>query len=169
MVQLWWWPKARKKGYHYPLPPPNSLFQLVMSVQKSLLAFTFPSATVQMGNVIRLYVKDHSPNVIHILLPNKERHHKFQQTKQAKKGKGYWCFTFNGTAQRNSHLSFCSAHWPDIPLDNLVPGPSHQTQTRALTLGVWRGTTVFAISTDLYLSSTGLLWKIPFRPCLFFR
>lgn len=81
--------QSQEEGLPLHRPPPNSLFQSVMSVQKSLLAFTFPSATVQMGNVIRLYVKDHSPNVIHISLPNKEHHHKFQQTTQAKKGKGY--------------------------------------------------------------------------------
>lgn len=168
MVQLWWWPKARKKGYHYPRHPLNSLFKSVMSVQKSLLAFTFPSATVQMGNVIRLYVKDHSPNVIHISLPNKEHHHKFQQTKQAKKGKGYWCFTFNGTAQRTA-ISLSALHTDlTYPWATWFQGLATKHRHVHLPWGFGEGP-LSSQSTDLYLSSTGLLWKIPFRPCLFFR
>lgn len=59
-----------------------------MSVQKSLLAFTFPSATVQMGNVIRLYVKDHSPMWFTFYCQTRNTITSFNKQSKPKKEKG---------------------------------------------------------------------------------
>lgn len=101
-----------------PSMTPNSLFLWVSDVcQHGFWLSVFPQwifRGTMLGfiTVIRICVKDHFPSETQILLPNlrkKERHHKFQYTQQANKGKGYWCFSFSGR-----HGGTVSA-WPSDP------------------------------------------------------
>lgn len=118
-----------------------------------LLDFTLSSATVQMGNLGSGELLK-SPSVIHLLLPNKESHHTFQQTQQANKGKGYWCFTFSGTTQKDTvclstlqtDLTYLWGTW--------FQGLAIK-RTEALTLRVSRNSALFSVYIDL--SSFSLL------------
>lgn len=138
--------QSQEEGLSLPLTTPDSGFLWVSDVCKHGCwlsvspQWLFRWAVLDFIAVRRMYVNDCFPDVIHIFLQNqstKERHHRFHQTQQASEGKG--CCDLS---RRTALLRFCSLRGPAL-LWRTRPGPGHQAQSYALTLGLCRGTSLF--------------------------
>lgn len=148
-------------------------FESVMSVQKWLLAFNFPSATVQMGNVgsgelLWEYTVKITPSMWFTFYCQTRKAITSFNKHKPKKEMGLDVSLLVG--QHKGTAICLSALQTDLTTSGQPGSKAWPSNTDMCTYpgGLERDCSLPNLHWPPYLSSIGLLWKIPFWPRLFF-